>query len=447
MTPAPPAPRPARLILLVAPDTPERTEIAATLMQGGHVVSLQELAAVDPTAIPAATTQAVVVDLAGGPDALKFLRRYVGTTDRVPVVCIADRRQMDASGEALRLGAVDIVARPVRAGDVTAAIANAREFAETVGQPQLPTPAIELPADSVFGASPAIREVLATIRRIAPSRCSVLVVGERGTGREMVARAIHVQGRRRDRPFLKIECATPAPADLEQLLEARIEHGSTVYLQDVHELAPAVQQRLVHLIRHAPAQEVHAETDGPEVRYIGTVTPGSGTAASDTYRELIERLGVVSVELPPLRQRTEDIPLLAMHFLKEASRHHGVPPKTFARSALTLLSALPWRGNAGELRALAERLAILVPRGVILLEDVLANVRLDGAEAMGESRGTLRDARERFEREYVAAVLQQHRGRVGAAARTLGIERTNLYRKIKQLKIVWAADRTHLTKS
>ena len=104
---------------------------------------------------------------------------------------------------------------------------------------------------------------------------------------------------------------------------------------------------------------------------------------------------------------------------------------------MTLLGALPWPGNTAELRLLTERLAVLVTRGVVLLEDVLANVRLEGAEALGGRSGTLREARERFERDYVATVLQHHRGRMGDAARELGIERTNLYRKIKQLNIRW----------
>jgi DNA-binding NtrC family response regulator len=126
-----------------------------------------------------------------------------------------------------------------------------------------------------------------------------------------------------------------------------------------------------------------------------------------------------------------------MHFLKEACRRNDQPAKTFSRGALTLLAALPWPGNAGELRSLTERLSVLVPRGVVLLEDVLANVRLEGSESVGRMRGSLKDAREQFERDYVTSVLQHHKGRMGAAARHLGIERTNLYRKIKQLNIRW----------
>ena len=154
-------------------------------------------------------------------------------------------------------------------------------------------------------------------------------------------------------------------------------------------------------------------------------------------RSLLEAIGVVRIDLPPLRRRPQDIPLLATHFLKEACRRHDVPAKAFSRGALSLLATLPWPGNAAELRTLTERLSILVPRGVVLLEDVLENVRFDGAEAIGAARGSLKVARERFERDHVTAVLQHHRGRMGAAARELGIERTNLYRKIKQLKVQW----------
>ena len=167
----------------------------------------------------------------------------------------------------------------------------------------------------------------------------------------------------------------------------------------------------MELIRH------RAESTA-DLRLIGSTAPrvDDWVGRGDLRADLVEALGVVRVQLPPLRQRTEDIPLLATHFLKEACRRNGIPLKTFSRSALTLLAALPWPGNMAELRALTERLAVIVTRGVLLLEDVLANVRLEGAEALGGPSGTLREARERFERDYVAAVLQHHRGRMGDAA-------------------------------
>jgi two-component system nitrogen regulation response regulator NtrX len=204
----------------------------------------------------------------------------------------------------------------------------------------------------------------------------------------------------------------------------------------MNELDEATQRDISDLLRR------RGVADNPlDLRFIAGAASrvDDWVARGDLRADLVETLGIVRIELPPLRQRTEDIPLLATHFLKESCRRNQIPPKTFSRSALTLLAALPWPGNTAELRALAERLAVLITRGVVLLEDVLANVRLDGAEALGGPSGTLREARERFERDYVAAVLQHHRGRMGDAARELGIERTNLYRKIKQLNIRWTA--------
>jgi two-component system, NtrC family, nitrogen regulation response regulator NtrX len=423
-------------ILLIAAASTEREGLTEMLERRGHAVTHVEDGMQGRTILEGQPEAGLVVvlDLAHA-EALKFLRAPTVQRAAVPIICIADRRKPEASSEALRLGIADLVARPVREEEVTAAIANAREFSGTVGttKPE-PAPGIELPAGSVFGASPAIREVLALVRRVAPSRCNVLVLGERGTGRESVARAVHAQSPHRDKPFVKIECES-ARAGLAGAIGEGALPGTTIYLEEIGELPPDAQRQLVEIIRH------RAESSA-DLRLIGSTAPrvDDWVGRGDLRADLVAALGVVRVQLPPLRQRTEDIPLLATHFLKEACRRNGIPLKTFSRSALTLLAALPWPGNMAELRALTERLAVIVTRGVLLLEDVLANVRLEGAEALGGPTGTLREARERFERDYVAAVLQHHRGRMGDAARALGIERTNLYRKIKQLNIRWTAD-------
>ena len=425
-------------ILLIAAESGEREGLAEMLERRGHAVTQVEQAAQARVVLDDAADPAIVIvlDLAR-PEALRFLRAPMVQRAGIPVICVADRRKPDASSEALRLGIADLVSRPVREDDLTAAIANAREFAHTAGssKPE-PAPALELPAGSVFGASPAIREVLALVRRIAPSRCNVLVLGERGTGRESVARAVHGQSPRRDKPFVKVDCAGVHAAALPPELQQDLVAGTTVYLNDMNELDEMAQRDVADLLRRRGAE------DHPlDLRFIAGTAPrvDDWVSRGELRADLVETLGVVRIELPPLRQRTEDIPLLATHFLKEACRRNGIPPKTFSRSALTLLAALPWPGNTSELRALTERLAVLITRGVVLLEDVLANVRLEGAEALGGPSGTLREARERFERDYVASVLQHHRGRMGDAARELGIERTNLYRKIKQLNIRWTA--------
>jgi two-component system nitrogen regulation response regulator NtrX len=282
------------------------------------------------------------------------------------------------------------------------------------------------------------------IRRVGPSRCPVLLTGERGTGRAMAARLIHAQGPNRDAPFVKIVCGGASDTGMSRVSGGDVEPGATVYLENVQELSSDEQRHLavqVGLERAGSLEAAQADKGPRNIRFIGAAPPNVQDLAErgQIRSDLVDALGVVRIDLPPLRQRVEDVPLLAMHFLKAACRMNDIPSKSFSPSALMMLGAMPWPGNAAELRSLMERLAVLVPRGTVLLEDVLAHVRFDGARALGGSRSTLREAREGFERDYIVAVLQQHHGRMGAAATELGIERTNLYRKIKQLNITWAA--------
>jgi len=415
-------------ILILSPPWAEREELSRLVAEAGHVPLVVETSRVAVARAIQGEADLVLLDLAAGAEALRYLRNGAQRAPQ-PVVAVADRRQPDASTEALRLGVADIIGRPVHADDLVAALANAREFARLTER----APShIELPQppDGVFGVSPAMRDVLGIVRRVAQSRCSVLIVGERGTGRETIARAIRDQGPNRDGVFLKFVCSDVDPSAFAAALDPGTFRNATLYLEDLSELPMELQARL-------EARLVEAGEHGPRV--IGAPQPRiMDRVGRSLFRQsLLEAISVVRIDLPALRQRAQDIPLLATHFLKEACRRHDVPSKSFSRGALSLLGALPWPGNAAELRAVTERLSILVPRGVVLLEDVLANVRFDGAETIGAPRGSLKAARERFERDYVTAVLQHHRGRMGAAAKELDIERTNLYRKIKQLKIQW----------
>ena len=205
------------------------------------------------------------------------------------------------------------------------------------------------------------------------------------------------------------------------------------------DLPARAQARLVRVLRD---REVFAGDDHEsisiDVRPIASVD-GSVEAALEEGRlrpDLYERLSLIRVDVPALRQRREDIPVLATHFLKELCKANGKPIKTLTRPALTLLAALPWRGNAPELRSLLERLILLVPQGLIRLEDVLAHTQLEGTISPSGLDATLRQARARFERDYIAAVLQHQHGRIAEAARVLGIQRTNLYRKMRRLNLM-----------
>lgn len=227
-----------------------------------------------------------------------------------------------------------------------------------------------------------------------------------------------------------------------RLFEAN--HG-TLYLHHIAEAPSRVQARLARVFRDREATLVETgATIALDVRPIAAVDLSFDIAVKEgrVRDDLVRRLSVIRIDVPPLRNRREDIPALANYFLRDICASLRVPPKTLSRPALSILSALPWRGNAGELRSLLEAIVSAAEGGRgIGLEDVLAHVRLDGGAVIFPTNGTLRQARARFERDYIAAVLEQHQGRISEAAKALGIQRTNLYRKMRSLRI--AHDRRH----
>lgn len=424
-------------VLLVIRDDPDRTAVAEAVRTAGHRATVVDQVTAALAELAENRPGVLLVDLALGSDALRLVRAASNQPKPLPVIAVADRRHPEVSAEALRHGAIDIVARPLSAADVQAALANASEFREAQAHGDLPEP--ELPDDGSMMLSVGLQKVIETVRPLSRSRCNVLIVGERGTGRERLAQAIHAQGQHADAPLMTIDCSYVASPTIPVEDVARFENelfdamGRPFLLRNVGDLPLAVQGTLERLFVEHERASGH---DGVS-RVLASAEPSIGETVDRKLfrRDLFERLAAVRLDLPPLRQRPQDVPLLASLFLKDACRRHGLPPKTFAPPARALLAALPWRGNAGELRLLVERLALIVSRGVIRQEDVLAEVRFEGAETRGHAEGTLREARERFERDYITSVLQHHRGRMGAAARELGIERTNLYRKIKQLRI------------
>jgi two-component system nitrogen regulation response regulator NtrX len=258
-----------------------------------------------------------------------------------------------------------------------------------------------------------------------------------------------------------VNCAAPDPEELDrELFGRRAERdssserglervsrnsrlfeslGGTLYLQNVAEASTRVQARLARLLRDR--EVVLAETGSSidfDIRPMAGVDSAIDSAVQEgrVREDLFRRLSVIRIDMPPLRNRREDIPALANYFLRDVCATLRVPPKTLSRPALSLIAALPWRGNAVELRTLLETVVTSSQGGRgIALEDLLEHVRLDGGSVVFSNGGTLKQARARFEREYISAVLEQHHGRISDAAKTLGIQRTNLYRKMRSLRV------------
>jgi two-component system nitrogen regulation response regulator NtrX len=297
--------------------------------------------------------------------------------------------------------------------------------------------------------------------RAATSRAGVTIRGEEGTGRQVVARAIHA-AQSDGAAFVSVDCAAHDVDDLDTVLfgtAARVRNGDaasapvrvsrqgrvhealagTLYLQNLVEASTRVQSRLARLLRDREAVLVETgATIAFDLRAMAGVDLGVDAAVGDgrVRADLFTRLSAIRIDMPPLRNRREDIPALANYFLREICGGRRIPAKTLSRPALSLIAALPWRGNAIELRHMLDAIVAGLAGGkAIGIEDVLAHVRLDGGSVVFSKGGTLREARARFEGEYVAHVLEQHHGRISDAARALGIQRTNLYRKMRSLRV------------
>jgi two-component system nitrogen regulation response regulator NtrX len=312
-----------------------------------------------------------------------------------------------------------------------------------------------------FGTSPAMRKVLDAVERAAADRSHVIICGEPGTGRETVARAIHEQSRVKRIAFVKVEAGPHAPETfpldvfgvplratrsiesraLERLSRASRLYqalGGTVFFENLVELPARLQSSLARLLRD---REAELTDDREQIEFDVRVIAAADTMPERAVEEgrvrldLFQRLSAVRIDLPPLRERRDDIPAMASAFVEERCRLANLPPKTLSEPALQLLAALPWYGNVWELKNLVEGLVLRVRSTTIELSDVLGNIQLDGRAKPHVILRTLREARVSFEREYITEVLHRHSGRVPGAAKTLGIQRANLYRKLRNLKV------------
>ena len=321
-----------------------------------------------------------------------------------------------------------------------------------------------LSGSELFGESQLIREVLSHILKAAASKTGVMVSGEAGTGRGLVARAIHACGHASDAPFVPVYCNKLLPAEAERLLFGNSAQGDgaprpggvrefvdpgsllynalggTIYFRNLEELSSRVQARLATLFRD---RELQTRRGGEAIPFTARPMTAvdldfhahvdEGRVRLDLYRRFAE----FQIVLPALRDRREDIPALAQFFVDQACRSEASFGKTLDSGALAILAAMPWHGNSRELQSLLAGLVRKTPDPVITLQALLEHVRLDSAGggphvALG---APLREACARFEREYIAAVVARHHGRIRDAATSLGIQRTNLYRKLRALRL------------
>jgi DNA-binding NtrC family response regulator len=391
-----------------------------------------------------------------GKDGLSMLAdlRDLGIT--TPVIMVSGQATVDMALRATRLGAVDFLEKPISSDKLLITVENAlkitrleeenRQLRRRVGRGE------------IVWKSEAMRRVMAQVDRVAASESRVCILGETGTGKELVARAVHERSRRHDRPFVTLNCAA-VPTELieselfghekgsftgaaaRHLGKFEQAHGGTLFLDEIGDMPAAMQAKLLRLLQEGELERIGGEKPvAVNTRVlVATHRDLESLVRKGTFREdLYHRIFVFPIVVPPLRERPDDIPLLAEHFAGLVAEQNGWKPRGFTPGALDELKQYGWSGNVRELRNVVERLLLLTDDAVdaATTRQVLSGkpAAVSGV-ATGLGTGTLAERVSAFEREVMLEQLTSHGYRVAETARALGLERSHLYKKCQQLGI------------
>ena len=442
-------------VLVVDDEEPFRILMESELGRLGHAVQCVKSGEEALQALAAHDVEVVLLDLKmpglGGMETLKRMREAGVTAE---VIILTGHPDIDDAIQAMKLGAYDYLTKPARLAEVEEVLKRAAEKKrlqrENVALKRMVAQKEGPPL--ILGRSSAIRALLDTIERIGSSDANVLIRGETGTGKGLVARAIHQESHRSAQPFLVLNCS----AFQEQLLESElfghekgaftgavhakpglfeVAEGGTLVLDEVGEMSPAMQAKLLQVLDAGDLRRVGStRTIRVNVRILAATNKdlAQEVRAGRFRQDLHYRLNVINVSVPPLRQRKEDVLLLIEHFLHQF-RLPGRPVKMVSKEASTLLVDYPWPGNVRELANTIERLVILSPGPVIGPVDLPPDVR-EPQQALAEVDAPDLPLIE-MERRHILKVLERTQGKKAEAARLLGIHLKTLNRKLKQYRI------------
>ena len=449
-------------VLLVDDDSAIRRQLRGVLEDEGHSTSEASTAAEAYAALEAGRFDVVLLDIRmPGESGLDALGKIAEQAPDTAVIIISGEGSLENALKAGQRGAFDFVEKPIRDPEgLLATIAEAvrvtrlrrgtRGAVKSNGGSS--DAASELADLGIIGSSPPIEKLREQIRRIAPSAGRVLVTGENGVGKELVAHAIHALSKRSSRPFVKLNCAA-IPKDLleselfghergaftgaVQSKKGRLEmaDGGTLFLDEVGDLASDAQAKLLRAIETGELERVGGtRTARVDVRLLAATNKDLAEAVrGGEFREdLYFRLNVLPISVPPLRERRGDVAVLAGHFLRQFAEAEGRPGLEFAPDALELLAEYHWPGNVRELRNLMERAVVLVPDDRVRAADLLPWLETPPDES--EDAG-LRGRVARSEIESIRRALEAADWNVTQAASGLGIDRTNLHRKMRKYGI------------
>jgi len=415
-------------------------------------------------ALPEVKPAVVLLDvLMPGLDGLAVLERLKEQDQHTPVVMLTATKTVKTAVTAMKLGAFDYVTKPFdveelviiveRAARDAARDAELESLRWEVGRRYSPS--------NIIGNSPRMQSIFRTIAMVAPLKTTVLITGESGTGKELIAKAIHYQSPRAEHPLITLNCAAIpenlieselfghergsfTDAHARKLGQFELADGSSIFLDEIGELAPALQAKLLRVIEQGEFLRVGGKHGiRVDVRIIAATNRDLEQAMREgTFRsDLFYRLNVVSMPLPSLRERHEDIPLLIKHFMTTKSAHIGISEKRLTSDAVDVLLRYPWPGNVRELENVIERILVLSEHDPIEVDDLPEQVRLVREEATSLQQRVLRrekslaDAVDEFERDIIQAALTHANFNQTKAAEVLGTTRRILKYRMDKLGI------------
>jgi two-component system, NtrC family, nitrogen regulation response regulator NtrX len=398
-----------------------------------------------------------------GMDGMEALTRIKAIDDSVPVVMISAHGTTSTAFEASKRGAIDFIEKPFGAERLLVTIRNQLDRTRLIDENRSLKRAAEV-RHQIVGESLGLRQVWDAIKRAAPTNATVLLLGESGVGKELVARAIHRNSLRARERFIQVNCA----AIPEELIESELfghEKGSftgatekqigkfeqadrgTIFLDEVGDMSPKTQAKVLRVLQEGEVERLgSARTIKVDVRVIAATNKDlEQEIEKGTFREdLYFRLSVIPIVVPPLRDRREDIPPLVRHFADLFSRDNNRRPQRFTPAALEYLQKARWKGNVRELKNTVERLIIMTPGETVDVDDLRDAVRLEakapGSDNEKEPPGTLREFKESAERAFLVGKLRENNWNISKTAEVIGTPRSNLYKKLEQYGITQESD-------
>jgi two-component system, NtrC family, nitrogen regulation response regulator NtrX len=393
-----------------------------------------------------------------GMDGLAVLEQVRQQALQMPVIVISGHGNIETAVRATKLGAFDFVEKPLSLDRILVSIQNALEVQRLQEDNRIWRQKATR-RFQISGRSPVIASLSSQIERAAPSNATVLITGENGTGKELVAKAIHHLSLRNQRPLIEVNCA----AIPEELIESELfghekgaftgalekrrgkfdlANGGTLFLDEIADMSLRTQAKILRIIQEQTFERVGgSRTVQVDVRIIAATNKDlQGEIETGRFRQdLYYRLNVIPLHVPPLRERLEDIPILVEDFLNDFASESALGRKQVAREVLQSLQHYEWPGNVRELKNFIERLVIMTPGNSIatkdLPEDFLGHLQVPFATDNPYQVPTLREARHCFERVYLLRKLEENDWNVSVTASRIGVERTHLHRKMKLLEI------------